>query len=28
VKWVLPDELVEFDDDELEEQFAWNNILI
>ena len=28
VKWVLPDELSEMDDDELEEQFAWNDILI
>ena len=28
VKWVLPDELSEFDDDVLEEQFIWNGILI
>lgn len=28
VKWVLPPELSEMDDDELEEKFAWNGILL
>ena len=28
VKWVLPDELSEMEDDELKERFALNNILI
>jgi len=28
VKWVLPDELSEMEDNELEQEFYWNNILI
>ena len=28
VKWVLPDELSEMEDDELEGLFVWNGILI
>lgn len=28
VKWVLPDDLEDMGDDELERQFAWNGILL